>query len=90
MSKLAISVTKHDHIQGDLSAACNLVEYGDYECPSCGSAQPVIHQFAKAFRGSTLLRLPQTFPCVKFILGAEAAAELAESAATQGKFLGDA
>jgi protein-disulfide isomerase len=85
MSKLAIPVTKHDHIQGDLSAACNLVEYGDYECPSCGSVQPVIHQLQKRF-GDQLSFVFRNFPLREIHPWAEAAAELAEFAATQGKF----
>ena len=42
MSKLSIGVSKHDHLQGNLNAVCSLVEYGDYECPSCGDVQPTI------------------------------------------------
>ena len=36
MSKLSIPVGPDDHIEGDPAAACVLVEYGDYQCPSCG------------------------------------------------------
>jgi hypothetical protein len=33
MSKLSIAVNADDHIQGNPSAECSLVEYGDYQCP---------------------------------------------------------
>jgi protein-disulfide isomerase len=85
MSKLAIPVTTRDHIQGDLRAACILVEYGDYECPSCGSAQPVIHRLQNRF-GDQLSFVFRNFPLREIHPWAEPAAELAEFAATQGKF----
>jgi protein-disulfide isomerase len=37
--RLAVPVSARDHIQGLATAAVTLVEYGDYECPSCGAAR---------------------------------------------------
>jgi protein-disulfide isomerase len=31
-----------DHIQGPSIAPVTMVEYGDYECPHCGQAYPII------------------------------------------------
>ncbi|MGA9959753.1 MAG: thioredoxin domain-containing protein, partial [Acidobacteriaceae bacterium] len=41
MSKLSVPVGVDDHMQGDPAAACVLVEYGDYQCPSCGQAYTI-------------------------------------------------
>ena len=42
---LTVPVTEdRDHIQGPADAAVTLVQYGDYECPYCGVAYPIIKQ----------------------------------------------
>jgi protein-disulfide isomerase len=85
MSKLSIDVTKYDHLQGELNAVCNLVEYGDYECPSCGDVQPIIKSLREHF-GDRMSFVFRNFPLREIHPWAEPAAEVAEFAGSQGKF----
>jgi protein-disulfide isomerase len=85
MSTLTIPVTKHDHIQGNFNAPCSLVEYGDYECPSCGAVQPVIKRLQAHF-GDQLSFVFRNFPLRQIHPWAIPAAELAECAGSLRKF----
>jgi protein-disulfide isomerase len=85
VSKLSIPVGPEDHLQGDHDAACVLVEYGDYQCPSCGQAYPIVKRLQKHF-GKRLAFVFRNFPLAQIHPWAEPAAEAAEFAASQGKF----
>ena len=74
-----------DHIQGPAEAAVTLVEYGDYECPYCGAAYPIIKQ-VQARMGERLRFVFRNFPITTSHPHAEQAAEAAEAAAAQGRF----
>ena len=84
MPKLSVPVGKQDHIQGSETAACTLVEYGDYQCPSCRVAFTQVHSVQKHF-GDKLRFVFRNFPLEQHPL-AEPAAEAAEFAASKGKF----
>ena len=84
MPKLSVPVGKQDHVQGSESAACTLVEYGDYQCPSCLQAFAQVQEVQKQF-GEKLRFVFRNFPLEQHPF-AEPAAETAEFAATQGKF----
>jgi protein-disulfide isomerase len=83
--ELARAVTERDHIQGSLSAPAILVEYGDYECPYCGLAYPMIKKVQKRL-GDSLCFVFRNFPLRGMHPHAEHAAETAEAAGAQGKF----
>jgi len=85
MTTLKIPVGPADHIQGDANAPCTLVEYGDYECPYCGSAYPIVKRIQKHF-GKRLRFIFRNFPLNEMHPHAESAAESAEFAAAHGKF----
>lgn len=82
---LKIAVGEKDHIQGDSGAKCTLVEYGDYECPHCGRAYPIVKRVQKHF-GKRLRFVYRNFPLNEAHPHAESAAETAEYAGTKGKF----
>ncbi len=83
---LTMPVTEdRDHIQGPADAAVTLVQYGDYECPYCGAAYPIIKQ-VQARMGERLRFVFRNFPITASHPHAEQAAEAAEAAATQGSF----
>jgi len=84
MSRLAIHVTAKDHAQGPATAPTTLVEYGDYQCPSCGDAFPLIKKLQRHF-GAKLRFVFRNFP-LDMHPYAEHAAETAEFAAAHNKF----
>lgn len=85
MSKLSIAVSETDHMQGDPSAGCILVEYGDYECPHCAAAHPVVRRLQKHF-GERVSFVFRNFPLTQVHPWAEPAAEVAEFAGARGRF----
>ncbi|OZI63888.1 DsbA family protein [Bordetella genomosp. 1] len=85
MSRLIYPVDATDHLQGPVDAPVTLVEYGDYECPYCGEAYPVLKQVQQAL-GDKLRFVFRNFPISELHPHAVMAAEFAEAAALQGKF----
>ena len=83
--KLTLPVGLRDHIQGLDTAPVTLVEYGDYECPYCGDAYPIVKQVQKNL-GSKLRFIFRNFPITQIHPHAQHAAEAAEAAAAQNKF----
>jgi protein-disulfide isomerase len=85
MAALKVPITSEDHIQGDKDASLILVEYGDYECPHCGHAYPIVKAVQKHF-GKRLGFVFRNFPLNQIHPDAEAAAETAEFAGANGQF----
>jgi protein-disulfide isomerase len=74
-----------DHAQGPQTAPVTLVEYGDFECPYCGRAYPVVKELKRQF-GDDLRFVFRHTPRAVTHPHAQHAAEAAEAAASQGKF----
>jgi protein-disulfide isomerase len=85
MSTLKVPISPADHVQGDAHAACTLVEYGDYECPHCGHAYPIVKRIQKHF-GKRICFVFRNFPLNEMHPQAESAAESAEFAASHNHF----
>jgi protein-disulfide isomerase len=85
MSKLTPPISQRDHIQGYLDATMVLVEYGDYECPHCAAAYPIVKTVQAVF-GDQLCFAYRHFPLVQIHPHAEPAAEAAEAAGAQRRF----
>jgi Na+/H+ antiporter NhaA len=74
-----------DHIRGPESAKVTLVEYGDFECPYCGQAEPVVRDLLSRF-GTDLRYVFRHLPLDDVHEHAQLAAEASEVAAHFGKF----
>ena len=82
---LAVPVTDADHAKGRADAALTLVEYGDYQCPACGMAYPFVEEILQR-NGSKLRFVFRNFPLSQAHPYASMAAQVAEGAATLGRF----
>jgi len=85
VARLSPPVGERDHSQGPLDAPVTLVEYGDYECPHCGRAYPIVKEIQERL-GSGLRFVFRNFPLAELHPHAQHAAEAAEAAAAQGTF----
>jgi Na+/H+ antiporter NhaA len=82
---LAVSVSpERDHTRGPERAPVTLVEYGDFECPYCGMAEPVLRELLRD-RGDVTY-VWRHLPLSDVHPNAQLAAEAAEAAAEQGAF----
>ncbi len=83
--RLSRPVSELDHVIGPATAPVTIVEYGDYQCPFCKAAVPIVEQLVEALRDNLRL-IFRHFPLTRFHPAAEEAAEAAEAAAAQGQF----
>jgi protein-disulfide isomerase len=84
-AKLVMPVGDRDHADGPADAPVTLVEYGDYQCPHCGRAYPIVKEVQRRL-GKQLRFVFRNFPLANLHPHAEHAAEAAEAAASQGRF----
>jgi protein-disulfide isomerase len=82
---LKVPVGPGDHVQGSLDSPAILVEYGDYECPYCARAHPIVKALQRRV-GDRMAFVFRNFPLTEIHPHAEQAAEAAEAAGARGKF----
>ena len=85
LNELVVPVSERDHIKGAFDAPVILVEYGDFECPHCGRAYPIVKAAQRAL-GDDLAVVYRHFPLAEAHPHARLAAEASEAAGAQGKF----
>ena len=73
-----------DHVRGPLDAPVTVVEYGDFECPYCGQAEPVVRALLRDF--GDVRYVWRHLPLNDVHPNTQLAAEAAEAAAAQGAF----
>jgi Na+/H+ antiporter NhaA len=85
ITDLAVPVDpQRDHVRGPERAPVTLVEYGDFECPYCGRAEPVVRELLAGH--GDLRYVWRHLPLTDVHPHALLAAEGSEAAARQGKF----
>ena len=86
MTLLTSEVGERDHAQGAADARVTLVEYGDFECPYCGQAEPVVRELLRNY--GDVRYVWRHLPLNDVHPHAELAADAAEAAAAQDAFWG--
>ena len=76
--------SERDHIRGPLDAPVTVVEYGDFECPYCGQAEPIMRELLHDF--GDVRYVWRHLPLNDVHPNTQLAAEAAEAAADQGAF----
>ncbi len=82
---LTLPVSERDHMQGGDNAKVTLVEYGDYQCPYCGQAYPIVKKIQEDL-GENLKFVFRNFPLTEIHEYSFQAAESAEISDEYGKF----
>lgn len=85
MTTLQTPVNDRDQQTGNLESELTLIEYGDYQCPYCRHAHPLVQRLLRE-RGRELRFVFRHFPLKKIHAQAAMAAISAEAAGRQGKF----
>ena len=83
--RLTVPVGGRDHVEGPSEAVITLVEYGDFECPYCGMAYPIVEELRRRI-GDGMRFVFRHFPLNQTHPHAEIAAEAAEAAGEQSRF----
>jgi len=74
-----------DHVEGPADAPLELVMYGDFQCPFCAAAQPILRRVRDRLDGRLRFAF-RHFPLPELHPDAQRAAEASEAAAAQGRF----
>src|SRR5947208_8772446 len=84
---LTLPDAERDHVSGFANGSIKLLEYGDYECPFCAEAQPIVKEIQRRL-GDDLLFAFRHFPLINIHPHSEHAAEAAEAIGAQENFWG--
>jgi protein-disulfide isomerase len=84
-ARLRTPVTEHDHVRGPVDAPVTIVEYGDFQCPFCGTAHRDLQEVLRQ-RPDRVRLVYRHFPIANIHPYAERAAEAAEAAGRRGRF----
>jgi protein-disulfide isomerase len=80
-------VRDSSHMTGQLGAKVTIVEFGDFQCPACRSAHPVVKQVLEAYKDNPNVNFVfRNLPLDAIHPNAHVSAEAAEAAGAQGKF----
>jgi protein-disulfide isomerase len=82
---LAPPLGPDDHVDGPADAPLELVMYGDFQCPFCTAAQPILRRVRDRLAGRLRFAFRQ-YPLRELHPDAERAAQASEAAAAQGAF----
>lgn len=82
---LRTPVNETDYLYGPSNAKVELVEYGDYQCPHCGRAYPLVKNLVQQL-GDDVKFVFRNFPLTKIHPQARLAAIAAEAAGLQHKY----
>ena len=78
---------ERDHVRGPADASITIIEFGDFECPYCGQAEPVVREL---LTDTDVRYVWRHLPLTDVHPQAQLAAEAAEAAGRAGRVLGDA
>lgn len=81
----ASAVTEGEWTKGPKDAKVTLIEYGDFQCPACGSYEPIVQDVLKTY-GDRVLFVFRDFPLYTIHPNAGIGAQAAEAAGLQGKY----
>lgn len=79
------AIDNNDHFEGGEKPSVEIVEFGDYQCPYCGAAYPIVKEIQDTF-GEQIKFVFRNFPLGEIHQYAKIAAQAAEAAALQNKF----
>jgi protein-disulfide isomerase len=74
-----------DHVFGKKDSKVVLIEYGDFQCPGCGKAHPIVKELTEKYKGQIAFVF-RNFPLTTIHPNAKAAAAAVEAAGLQGKY----
>jgi protein-disulfide isomerase len=82
-TRLTPALSERDHVLGPADAPVTLVEYGDYECPYCRMAHPIVKSILRQM-GDTVRFAYRHFPLTRAHPHAESAAQMVECPSRRG------